>query len=46
LDDLLNSIKIRAKTEKDIIIVGDFNMPPVDMSWGIDGWKPLMKYDK
>jgi len=42
LDDLLHSIQARATTEKDIIIVGDFNMPPVDMSWGLDGWKPLM----
>jgi len=42
LDDLLHAIQTRATTEKDIIIVGDFNMPPVDMSWGIDGWKSLM----
>jgi len=42
LEHVLHAIQQRAKAEKDIIIVGDFNMPPVDLSWGLDGWKPLM----
>lgn len=30
--------------EKDLIICGDFNMPPVDVCWGCDGWEALILY--
>jgi len=42
LDDLLKAIQLRAGAEKDIIIVGDFNMPPTDLSWKLDGLVPLI----
>jgi len=42
LDDLLKAIQRRAGAEKDIIIVGDFNMPPTDLSWKLDGLVPLI----
>jgi len=42
LDDLLKAIQNRAGAEKDIIVVGDFNMPPTDVSWKLDGLIPLI----
>ena len=42
LDDVLNLIKTRAKGENDLIICGDFNMPPTDVGWDLNGWMPLI----
>jgi len=42
LDSLLKSLQVRAGAEKDLIICGDFNMPPVDVCWGCDGWEALI----
>jgi DNA uptake protein ComE-like DNA-binding protein/endonuclease/exonuclease/phosphatase family metal-dependent hydrolase len=43
LDGLLKSLQKVAGAEKDLIICGDFNMPPVDVCWGIDGWQALIQ---
>jgi len=43
LDDVLQAILERSKDEKDIILCGDFNMPPEDLAWEIEGWQPLIK---
>lgn len=43
LNDLLAALQKRANTEKDLIIVGDFNLPPTDMGWQLQGWEPLIK---
>jgi len=43
LNALLESIQKVAGDEKDLIICGDFNMPPVDVCWGIDGWQALIQ---
>jgi len=43
LDTVLQKIQERAHPEKDIILVGDFNMPPSDVSWEVDGWEPLIR---
>eukprot|EP01125_Pyxidicula_operculata_P017538 TRINITY_DN613_c0_g6_i2.p1 TRINITY_DN613_c0_g6~~TRINITY_DN613_c0_g6_i2.p1 ORF type:complete len:548 (+),score=115.41 TRINITY_DN613_c0_g6_i2:311-1954(+) len=43
LGTLLTKIQEKAKDENDIILVGDFNMPPTDLSWEVDGWLPLIR---
>jgi endonuclease/exonuclease/phosphatase family metal-dependent hydrolase len=42
LDKVLLAISDAAKSEKDIILCGDFNMPPSDLSWSVDGWQNLI----
>lgn len=42
LDEVLKIVQRRARKEKDIILVGDFNMPPTDLSWNVKGWIPLV----
>jgi len=43
LDTVLKKILERTGAEKDVILVGDFNMPPDDLCWEVDGWLPLIR---
>eukprot|EP01006_Ploeotia_vitrea_P046530 TRINITY_DN67031_c6_g6_i1.p1 TRINITY_DN67031_c6_g6~~TRINITY_DN67031_c6_g6_i1.p1 ORF type:complete len:473 (+),score=63.39 TRINITY_DN67031_c6_g6_i1:33-1451(+) len=42
LNKFMKTVADHAQGENDIILCGDFNMPPADKAWRMDDWKPLI----